>query len=62
MRPDPKSIKNTVKPSVFFALLGSARIKATHKMLVKLTPEITGLKVKKYNTNRKSLVAPLDTF
>jgi len=30
--------KNTVKPSVFFALLGSFGIKTAHKMLVKLTP------------------------
>jgi len=35
---DPKSVKNTIKPSVFFVLLGSAGIKASHKMLVKLTP------------------------
>jgi len=35
----PKSTKNTVKPSVFFSLLGSARVKAVHKMLVKLTPD-----------------------
>jgi len=35
---DPKSAKkNTVKPSVFFALVGSARVKAARKMLVKLT-------------------------
>jgi len=37
MHPDPKSPKNTVKPSVFFALLGSAHVKAEHKMLVKST-------------------------
>jgi len=36
--PDPKSAKNTVKLSVFFVLVGSACIKAAHKMLVKLTP------------------------
>ncbi len=30
--------KNTVKPSVFFALLGSAWVKAARKLLVKLTP------------------------
>jgi len=38
MHADPKSAKNTVKPSVFFALLGSARIKAARKMLLKSTP------------------------
>ncbi len=32
----PKSAKNTVKPSVFFALLGSVLVKASRKMLVKL--------------------------
>ncbi len=37
--PDPKSAKNTVKLSSFFALLGSAHVKAVHKMLVKSTPE-----------------------
>jgi len=34
---DPKGVKNTVKPSVFFVLLGSVRVKAARKMLVKLT-------------------------
>jgi len=35
---DLKSAKNTVKSSVFFVPLGSVRVKATCKMLVKLTP------------------------
>jgi len=35
---DHKSAKNTVKPSVVFALLGSTCIKAAHRMLMKLTP------------------------
>jgi len=35
---DPKSTKNTIMRSVFFALLGSAPVKAAHNMLVKLTP------------------------
>jgi hypothetical protein len=39
MHADPKSAKNTVKQSVSFALLGSALLKAKHKMLVKLTPD-----------------------
>jgi len=34
---DPKSTKKTTGLNVFFALLGSAHIKAAHKMLVKLT-------------------------
>jgi hypothetical protein len=33
---DPKSAKMTVKASVLFALLGSVRVKAAIKMLVKL--------------------------
>jgi len=36
---DPKSAKNTVKPPVFFVLLGSGQEKAANKMLVILTPD-----------------------
>ena len=35
---DPKSAKKTVKFSSFIALLGSARVKAARRMLVKLPP------------------------
>jgi len=35
-RTDPKSPKNTIKPSAFLSLLGSALVKAVSKMLVKL--------------------------
>jgi len=35
----PKAQKNTVKLSLFFTFLGSACVKAAHKMLVKSTPE-----------------------
>ncbi len=41
IRPNPKGAKNTDKPSVFFALLGSAHVKAVCKMLVKSTPVVT---------------------
>jgi len=34
----PKEQKKTVKLSVFFVLLGSARAKAARRMLMKLTP------------------------
>jgi len=34
-----QSAKNTVKPLVFFALLGSLHVKAGCKMLMKLTPK-----------------------
>ncbi len=34
---DPKSAKNTVKLSIFFALLGSVGAIAASKMLMKLT-------------------------
>jgi len=36
----PKAHKNTVKLSVFFALSESARIKAAHKRLMKLIPDL----------------------
>jgi len=39
----PKAQKNTVKSSVFFALLGSVRLNAAHKTLVKLTPGVQRL-------------------
>jgi hypothetical protein len=38
---DPKSAKNTVKPSVFFALPGSASAQATCRMLMKLTLSVS---------------------
>ena len=37
-RADPTSAKKTVKLSSFFALLGSAHVKATRRTLVILTP------------------------
>ena len=36
---DPKSAKKAVKLSSFFALLGSSRVKAARRTLVKLTPD-----------------------
>ena len=39
-RADPKSAKKTVKLSSFIALLGSARVKAACRTLVKLTPGV----------------------
>jgi hypothetical protein len=36
---DPKSFKKTDDLTVFFALLGSAHVKALCKMLMKLTPD-----------------------
>jgi hypothetical protein len=37
---DPKWVKNTGKSSVYlFTLLGSARVKAVHRMLMKLSPD-----------------------
>jgi len=35
---DPKRAKKTDELTVFFALLGSARIKSAHEMFVKSTP------------------------
>ena len=41
---DPKSAIKLLKLTVFFALLGSAFVKAAHRMLVKLTPgEVEGV-------------------
>jgi len=37
MSTDPKSAKNDWQLDILFALLGSARVKAARKMLVKLT-------------------------
>jgi hypothetical protein len=39
-RADLKSAKETGSLSAFFALLGSARVKASHKALVKSTPGV----------------------
>ena len=39
MRADPKSAIKLLNLTVFFALLGSARIKAARRTLVKLTPD-----------------------
>jgi len=36
--PDPKSIKKTVKLSIFFTLLGSTSVKAVRRTLMKLSP------------------------
>ena len=45
---DPESAKKTVKSSSFFALLGSARVKAARRMLMKLNPSLLG----KYGASR----------
>ncbi len=44
---DAKSAKKTVKLSVFFALLGSVRIKAASRTLMKLTPHFMSSNEKK---------------
>jgi len=36
---NPRSVKKTVKLSIFFILLGSTSVKAARKTLVKLTPD-----------------------
>jgi len=40
MRADPKSAKKTYGLNVFFVLLGSKRVKAARRMLVKLKPRV----------------------
>jgi len=37
----PKSTKKIDNVTVYFALLESARLKAAHRMLMKLTPSVT---------------------
>ena len=44
---DPKKCKKLLELTVFFVLLGSARVKAARKMLVKLTPGCGELKKKR---------------
>jgi len=39
MRADPKSVKKTVKLSIFFTLSGSMSVKAVVRTLMKLTPD-----------------------
>jgi len=43
-RKDPKSSKKTAKLSIIFALLGSLRVKAARRMLMKLTPGVNSIK------------------
>jgi len=38
--PDHKSVKKTVKLSIFFTLLGSTSVKAVRRTLMKLTPGV----------------------
>ena len=40
MHEDPKRAKKTIKLSSFYAILGSARVRAACRMLVKLTPGV----------------------
>ena len=43
VRADSESAKNALKSLVFFALLGSTRVKAACKTLIKLTPGVKRL-------------------
>ena len=56
MHADPKSAIKLLNLTVFFALLGSARIKAAHRTLVKMTPTVNFFfsspsEMKKWNFN-----------
>ena len=42
-RADPKSAIKLLNLTVFFALFGSAQVKAACRMLVKLTPGVSGM-------------------
>ncbi len=65
MRADPKSAKNIVKLSVFFAILGAVQVKAARKMLLKLTPGVVRLffllagQVLKLFSSRAAILEPL---
>ncbi len=66
---NPKKGKNSVIMSLFFLLLGSARVKALHKMLIKLTSwsMYAMLKIRKYKNkffsqNKKKLNSPTDVM
>ena len=48
---DPKSAKKLLNLTVFFALLGSACVKAARRMLVKLTPDWSDLRRKRFVWN-----------
>ena len=51
---DPKSAKKTVKLSSFIALLGSGRVKAARRMLVKLTPDAKRKKTRELSYHQRS--------
>jgi len=60
---DPESAKKTVKSSSFFALSGSAGVKAARIMLMKLTPGFH-LEMKNFPNNgmhRQNLNSPLSS-
>jgi len=42
---DPERAKNTIKLSIFLALSGSASVKASRRMLMKLTPGLNFINV-----------------
>ncbi len=51
---DPKSTKKTNNLTVFFALSGSARVKAVSRMLMKLTPgPLSVIDANLYKTNKQ---------
>jgi len=56
MRADPKSVKKTVKLFVIFTLLGYARIKAVHRMLMKLSPDQQKKNANKTEEGHKSFL------
>jgi len=45
MNADPKSAKKTDSLTVSLLLLGSAKVKAAHEMLVKLTPVVNFINI-----------------
>ena len=58
-RVDPKSAKKMLNLTVFFALLGSVRVKAACRMLVKLTPRVSRINL--MAPNKDNFVPGMDT-
>ena len=62
-RTDPKSAKSCLTWLSFFALLGSVRVQAAHKMMVKLTPGLDGFRDKSLSSSCKlKIIRDNDNF
>ena len=63
MLADPKSAKKLLDLAVFFALLGSAHVKAARKMLVILIPEVEEKRAgKRQDNDKRQKVSPASSL